>query len=53
MGQIIPVGEWTPDAPDFGNTGSAMVSNVVPRSASSYGPMSSLVPYSNALSARS
>lgn len=48
---LIPVGEWLPDQPDYGNPGSSNVENVIPETASSYGPMPSLVTYSGALQA--
>lgn len=45
----IPIGEFSPDQPDFGNPGSAHVRNVIPRTAQSYGPMPSLATYSGPL----
>ena len=39
---VIPVGEWTPDQPDFQNPGAAVVQNVYPRTQTSYGPFPGL-----------
>jgi hypothetical protein len=49
---ILPVGEWLPDQADFGNKGSTVIQNVVPRTKDSYGPMPTPVVYSGALTAR-
>ena len=49
---VVPFGEWLPDQPDFANPGSATITNVLPRSKQSYGPMPGLVPYSGALNGR-
>lgn len=47
----VPFGEWLPDLPVLSNPGATVATNVIPR-ATSYGPFSDLVAYSNALSAR-
>jgi hypothetical protein len=49
---LVPFGEWLPDQPDFNNPGAATITNVVPRTKGSYGPMSSPVAYSGALTGR-
>jgi hypothetical protein len=36
---VLPFGEWLPDGPAFGNPGTVIALNVVPRSVRSYGPM--------------
>lgn len=48
---MIPVGEWLPDLPEFGNKGTSTVLNVVPAE-TSYRSFPSLATYSNALTAR-
>jgi hypothetical protein len=48
---VIPFAEWTPDQPAFGN-GATVANGVIPKSGGSYGPMSSLSAYSDALTAR-
>lgn len=48
---LLPFGEWLPDGPAFGNPGTVTATNVVPRTANSYGPMPSPVPYTPALPA--
>jgi hypothetical protein len=47
----LKVSEYAPDLPPLG-PGSALVKNVIPRTPLSYGPMSSLAVFSNALAAR-
>lgn len=49
---MTPLGAWLPDQPDFQNPGSATMLNVVPRTASSYGPAPQLSPVTGSLSAR-
>lgn len=44
---IIPFPEWLPDQPDFGNPGSTAISNCVPLTKNSYGPMPSFGVYSS------
>ena len=46
---LLPFGEWLPDGPPFGNPGTVVALNVVPRTQAAYGPMNSPVPYSGAL----
>lgn len=48
----VPVGEFAPDAPDYQNPGSSVVTNVLPKTETSYGPLSALAVYSSALTAR-
>lgn len=50
--QILWVGEWLPDQPDYQNQGSANVRNVFPRTQTSYGPVATPSPYSDALGDR-
>lgn len=49
---LLPPAEFLPDQPDFPAQGSGNVLNVLPRTASSYGPMPSLAVYSSALGSR-
>lgn len=49
---IVPFGEWTPDAPAIGNSGLIDASGVYPRTDKSYGPLATLSPVSDALTAR-
>lgn len=49
---IIPAPQWKPDQPDITDDGTAVALNVLPRTASSYGPMPSLSIYSGALNGR-
>jgi len=49
---ILPFGEWLPDGPAFGNPGTVVATNVVPRTARSYGPFLGPVPRGNPLPAR-
>jgi hypothetical protein len=48
---VLPFGEWLPDQPDFANPGASVITNVIPRTKQSYGPMPVAAPYSNALTA--
>lgn len=48
---IVQFGDWTPDTADIG-AGLVEASNVIPRTADSYGPVGALAVYSGALSAR-
>jgi hypothetical protein len=43
---FVPFGEWMPDQPDFRAPGSAIITNAIPRSKQSYGPLNSLSRYS-------
>lgn len=47
---LIPVGEWTPDASDFGNPGSPTIENALP-GPNAYLPMPSLAVTTDALDA--
>lgn len=47
--QTLWVGEWLPDQPDYQNPGSSTVLNVYPRTQTSYGPIASITPYTDAL----
>lgn len=49
---VLPVAQWAPDLPALANPGCGNVRNVVPRSPSSYGPLSGLSVYSTALANR-
>ena len=49
---MIPLGEYLPDQPDFQNPGSSMMLNVLPRTASSYGPAPQASATTGALNAR-
>jgi hypothetical protein len=51
MAALIQIGEFRPDLPEFGNDGATVALNVVP-AVTSYRPLASLSPYSDALSAR-
>ena len=48
---FIPVGEWTPDQPDFQNPGSKTITNVAPLTARSYGPWKALAASGSTLAA--
>lgn len=48
---MIPIGEYRPDLPDFGNSGATVALNVIP-AAASYRPLAGLDPYSAPLAAR-
>ena len=48
---IIPFGEYLPDLPALGNPGATVAKNVIPHLAG-YKPLSSLVTFSGALTAR-
>src|SRR5689334_2298078 len=45
MSTILPFGEWSPDLPDFNNSGITVARNVVPLTPQSYAPLPSLVPF--------
>lgn len=49
---ILPVTEWMPDQPDYRNNASDMALNVVPRTLTTYGPISSPTVFSGALTTR-
>lgn len=50
---FVPFGEWMPDQPNFRNPGSSTITNAVPRSEQSYGPLARLARYSTtAMAAR-
>jgi hypothetical protein len=49
---MIPFGEWLPDQPDLENPGATEAKNVVPSTAKSYGPLSTLGSVTDALDAR-
>lgn len=49
---FIPVASFSPDQPDFQNSGSGVITNVLPRTASSYGPFPGLTVASGALANR-
>lgn len=44
MSVLLPLANFIPDQPSYSNAGSNLVINAVPKSLSSYGPVSSLVP---------
>lgn len=48
----LPCGEYLPDMPDYENPGSSVVTNVYPRTPTSYGAISGPSVYSDALAAR-
>lgn len=48
---MIPFGEWLPDQPELNSPGAGTMTNVVPRTAESYGPAHALAPVTVALSA--
>lgn len=48
----LPIAEWTPDLFPIGSPGAATITNVVPRTPTTYGPMPTPTVYSGALSAR-
>lgn len=49
---MIPFGEYLPDQADFENPGLTIARNVIPKTATSYGPFPSQAVYSDALDAR-
>lgn len=49
---VLQFGQWLPDQPDYANPGAATITNVIPRTATSYGPMPTPQVYSGALTAR-
>jgi hypothetical protein len=49
---FIPIGEFTPDQPDFMNPGSSLVQNLLPRTAQSYGPFPGITAVATAITAR-
>lgn len=49
---MIPFTEYTPDQPEFQNPGSSVMTNVLPRTAGSYGPAPQASATTGALSAR-
>ena len=49
---IVPFGQWLPDQADYVNAGATVAKNVIPRTASSYGPLAGLSAVSNALTNR-
>jgi len=48
----LPIAEWAPDLFPIGSPGAAVITNVVPKTPTTYGPMPTAVAYSDALSAR-
>lgn len=52
MSNIIPFGRWMPDHPEFANPGAITMTNVLPRTAQSYGPAPALSATTGALAAR-
>lgn len=48
----IPFGEWAPDQFPQGNAAAVIITNVLPRTATTYGPVPSATVYSGALAAR-
>lgn len=46
---LTPFGEFLPDQADLGNPGATVATNVYPRTATSYGPLSSLSSVSDAI----
>lgn len=49
---LIPFAQWLPDLPDFGNPGATVIRNVLPQSVGGYGPMPSLVAFSQPIDGR-
>lgn len=49
---ILRVSEWAPDMPDYMSGQCAVANNVIPRTPQSYGPLSSPVALTNALTSR-
>ncbi len=49
---VLPVAQYAPDLPDFPGGGSAVIKNVFPRTASSYGPIPAPAAQYNALGSR-
>jgi hypothetical protein len=49
---ILPIPDWRPDSPDFQNAGSALIHNVLPRTAQSYAPWPSTAVVSGAIGNR-
>ena len=47
----VPLGDWLPDLPEFGNPGGLTATNVIPKPLS-YGPFASLEAQTNALSSQ-
>lgn len=45
---VIPVAEWMPDMPDLSQA-TSVLSNAIPLTPESYGPLHQMAPYSNAL----
>ena len=39
---MVPFGQWLPDQSDYQNAGATVAKNVIPRTASSYGPLGTL-----------
>lgn len=48
----LPLAEWMPDQFPLGSPGATTITNVVPRTATSYSPMPTAVAYSTALTGR-
>lgn len=48
----LPIGEWAPDLFPIGSPGAATITNVVPRTPTTYGPMPTPTVYSAALTGR-
>lgn len=48
----LPIVDFMPDQPPFQNPGSAIITNAMPKTQRSYGPISGLTPYSGALPLR-
>lgn len=44
---MLPIGEFMPDQPNYANPGTDVAYNVLPKTAQSYGPMSSAAAYSS------
>lgn len=49
---MIPFGEYLPDLPTYQNSGATIAKNVIPLSVASYGPLSSLIPITAAMTNR-
>lgn len=49
---MLPLGAWLPDQPNFQNPGSEVMTNVLPKTAGSYGPAPSMSAVTGALTAR-
>ena len=52
LSQPLVAADYSPDMPDFENTGSKFILNCVPRTPTSYGPFASLGKFGGALTAR-